>query len=109
MAVGEHFKHRDGAKSAQRQLAGLMRKQCGVVGVRQLHAIGYSRREVAGMLASGELWRPYRGVYADTRSPITPRGHLFAALLAVTPGSFLSHRTAAALYGCASCRPAAPS
>jgi hypothetical protein len=51
------------------------------------------------MLASGELWRPYRGVYADTRSPMTPRGHLFAALLAVAPGAFLSHRTAAALYG----------
>ena len=51
------------------------------------------------MVASGQLWRVQRGVYADTRSPMTPRGHLFASVLTVAPDSFLSHRTAAALHG----------
>ncbi len=51
------------------------------------------------MVAAGALWRPHRGVYADARARIAPRGHLFAALLTVTPGAFLSHRTAAAIYG----------
>ena len=48
-----------------------------------------------------ELWRVRRGVYADARSPMTPRGHLFAASLsfAPEPPPFFSHRTAAALLG----------
>jgi hypothetical protein len=37
-----------------------MRKLCGVVEVGQLYAIGYSSREVAGMVAVGELCRPTR-------------------------------------------------
>ena len=53
------------------------------------------------MLTSGQLWRVHRGVYADARSPMTPRGHLFAAALSFPPEAhaFFSHRTAAALLG----------
>lgn len=53
------------------------------------------------MLASNQLWRMHRGVYADARSPMTSRGHLFAAVLSFPPGAhaFFSHRTAAALLG----------
>ncbi len=53
------------------------------------------------MVVSGGLWRVRRGVYADARSPMTPRGHLFAATLTFTPTRhpFFSHRTAAALLG----------
>jgi hypothetical protein len=52
-------------------------------------------------VSSYQLWRVHRGVYADTRSPMTPRGHLFAALLSFAPEAhaFFSHRTAAALLG----------
>ena len=53
------------------------------------------------MVTSGQLWRVRRGVYADARSPMTRRGHLFAAVLSFPPGAhaFFSHRTAAALLG----------
>jgi hypothetical protein len=53
------------------------------------------------MLSSNQLWRVHRGVYADARSPMTPRSHLFAAALSFPPDAqaFFSHRTAAALLG----------
>jgi hypothetical protein len=78
-----------------------MRDQAGVASLNQLRGLGYTDKEIRGMVASGELWRVHRGVYADTRSPMTPRGHLFAALLSFVPEShpFFSHRTATALYG----------
>jgi Protein of unknown function (DUF559) len=78
-----------------------MRSQSGVAGLRQLRALGLTKADVAGMVNRRELWRVRRGVYADTRSPMTPRGHLLAASLAFTPDAhaFFSHRTAAALLG----------
>ena len=82
-------------------LGRLMRGQAGVVAFGQLRGLGYSDKAIRGMVARRELWRVHRSVYADTRSPMTPRGHLFAALLSFTPEAhaFLSHRTAAALLG----------
>ena len=78
-----------------------MRSQSGVVGLPQLGTLGFTQAAVAGMAARRELWHVRRGVYADTRSPMTPRGHLFAAALSFAPDAhaFLSHRTAAALLG----------
>jgi hypothetical protein len=99
MAIGGSFRTRGEAKSSQRRLAQVMRSQSGVIGLAQSRALGITKAEVVGMVSRRELWRVHRGVYADTRSPMTSRGHLFAALLAVTPGSFLSHHTAAALLG----------
>ena len=101
MAVAGNFRTRGEAESSQLRLARLMRTQSGVVGLRQLRALGITKAEVAGMVGRRELWHVHRGVYADTRSPMTPRGHLFAALLSFAPESdpFFSHRTAAALYG----------
>jgi hypothetical protein len=78
-----------------------MRHQAGMAAVSQLRGLSYTRKEIRGMLTSGQLWRVHRGVYADARSPITPRGHLFAAALIFPPEAhaFFSHRTAAALLG----------
>jgi hypothetical protein len=78
-----------------------MRSQSGVAGLGQLRALGFTKAEVGGMVRRRELWRVRRGVYADTRSPMTPRGHLFAAYLSFAPEThpFFSHRTAAALLG----------
>jgi Protein of unknown function (DUF559) len=78
-----------------------MRSQSGVVRLRQLRALGFSDDDVVGMVTSAQLWRVRRGVYADARSPMTPRGHLFAATLSFAPKArpFFSHRTAAALLG----------
>jgi hypothetical protein len=100
VAVGGNFRTRGEAKRSQ-LLAQLMRSQSGVIGLEQLRALGVTKAEVAGMVGRRELWHVRRGVYADTRSPMTPRGHLFAALLSFTPDAhaFFSHRTAAALLG----------
>jgi hypothetical protein len=78
-----------------------MRSQCGVVGLRQLRALGFTKDDVVGMVGRRELWRVRRGVYADARSPMTPRSHLFAATLSFAPRThpFFSHRIAAALLG----------
>src|ERR1700734_2363008 len=101
MAVAGNFRRRGDAESSQLRLARLMRSQSGVAGLGQLHALGFTKEDVAGMVGRRELWRVRRGVYADARSPMTPRGHLFAAALSFTPEAhaFFSHRTAAALLG----------
>jgi hypothetical protein len=82
-------------------LGRLMRHQAGVAALRQLRGLGYTEKEIRWMVGSGQLWRVHRGVYADARSPMTPRGHLFAAALSFAPEAqpFFSHRSAAALLG----------
>ncbi|MBO0767517.1 MAG: DUF559 domain-containing protein [Solirubrobacterales bacterium] len=64
----------------------------------QLLTIGFSERQIGHLVAHGNLKRQYHGVYVDGHSPVSPRGQLRAALLAV-PGAFLSHRTGAAVRG----------
>jgi hypothetical protein len=95
-----------GRNSAQAQpravaLGRLMRRQAGVAALNQLRGLGYTDRQIRRMVLSAQLWRVRRGVYADARSPMTRRGHLFAAALTFTPDAhaFFSHRTAAALLG----------
>jgi hypothetical protein len=80
-------------------MARLCRRQSGAIGVDQLLELGFTRKEVSRLVSGGAFTRRHRGVLLDARAPIPPRGHLIAALLAVTPGAFLSHRTAAALHG----------
>jgi hypothetical protein len=106
MVEAGKVKDRHGRKSSQAPpravaLGRLMRRQAGVAGLNQLRGVGYTDREIHQMVASGQLWRVRRGVYADARSPMTARGHLFAALLTFNPDAhaFFSHRTAAALLG----------
>jgi hypothetical protein len=101
MAIAGNFRSGGDAKSSQLRLARIMRSQSGVVGLRQLRALGFTKDNVVGMVDRRELWRVHRGVYADTRSPMTPRGHLFAVSLSLAPEAhaFFSHRTAAALHG----------
>src|ERR1700684_4430050 len=86
-----------GRESRGVTMARLMRSQAWVIGLRQLQALGYSADEVAGFVVRGALWRVHRGVYADTRAPMAPRGHLVAAVLAVTPGAVPSRAPGAFL------------
>lgn len=83
----------------ERALAAACRRQDGAVGIGQLLALGFSKDEVTRLLAGGAFIRRHRGVLLDARTPIPKRGHLIAALLALGPTSFFSHRTAAALHG----------
>ena len=74
-------------------------KQFGVISIDQLLALGLSRRAVQRRADRGLFHRIHRGVYAVGHTRIVPRGHLHAALLATGPDAFLSHRTAAAVFG----------
>lgn len=65
----------------------------------QLRALGFSNGEIRGMIARGELVPLHRGVFIFNRRSIAGRGRLFGALLAAGPTGFLSHRTAAGVYG----------
>ena len=80
-------------------MARVCRRQDGALGITQLHALGFSAQEVDRLVDGGAFVRRHRGVLLDARAPATPRGQLFAALLAFGAGAFLSHRTAAALHG----------
>ncbi len=65
----------------------------------QLHALGVSDEEIKRWIRYGWLHRLHRGVYAVGHRLIVDHGHLVAALLAVGPEAFLSHRSAAAVWG----------
>jgi very-short-patch-repair endonuclease/predicted transcriptional regulator of viral defense system len=84
-----------GAFDAVRQLA---ERQHGAITTEQLAACGLSRRQVQRAEERGQLRRVHRGVYLLGSIPL-PLTAEAAALLACGPGSVLSHRSAAVLYG----------
>jgi very-short-patch-repair endonuclease len=77
----------------------LAEAQHGVVGRRQLLAGGMSVDRVRSWRESGRLVDRRRGVYTMGHRLLTREGEWMAAVLACTPGSVLSHRSAAALWG----------
>jgi very-short-patch-repair endonuclease len=74
-------------------------RQWGNVTRRQLLAVGFSVREVDGMLARGLLHPRHRGVYAFGAPSPAPEAKWAAALLSAGEGSALSRTGAAAFYG----------
>jgi Protein of unknown function (DUF559) len=74
-------------------------RQDGVISRSQLGRIGLTDRQIGNLVAWGYLLALHRGVYAVGHRRLTPRAHLRAALLATGPTAFLSHRTAAAVWG----------
>lgn len=99
MSEGE-WPHSD-AEHPRREaaLARLAGRQLGVVSRAQLDALGFTRGQVARRVAQGRLHRLFHQVYAVGHRRITDRAHLLAALLSLGPSAFLSHRTAAAVWG----------
>lgn len=79
------------------RLARLAARQERVVSIWQLDELGFTRREVEGLVKRGYLHRVHRGVYAVGHPKLDRRGWLFAALLSAGDGSFLSPRTAAGI------------
>jgi hypothetical protein len=73
--------------------------QNGVVALRQLEGLGYSRRAVQQRERIGRLHRVHQGVYSLTPRAVTERGTFMAAVLACGPHAVLSHRSAAYLWG----------
>jgi very-short-patch-repair endonuclease len=85
--------------SREREIVDLARRQQGLLTHAQLTSLGVGRRTIKRWLASGRLGAVHRDIYAFGPRPLTKRGKWLAAVLAMGPGAFLSHRSAAALWG----------
>ncbi|HWD84656.1 MAG TPA: hypothetical protein VG321_02815 [Solirubrobacteraceae bacterium] len=73
--------------------------QQNLVTIEQLGGLGFSRKEVRGLVERRYLHRIHRGVYAVGTGRLTRRGWLFAAQLACGETSFFTHRTGAGIKG----------
>ena len=82
----------------RRLLARLATRQSGVVGRKQLVALGFERNEIDQRGSTQRLIRVHQGVYAVGHADLSDRARCIAALLAVGDGATLSHRTALALW-----------
>lgn len=72
--------------------------QHGVVAGRQLRALGFTQKAIEHRVRVGRLHRIHRGVYAVGRRALSREGLWMAAVLACGKSSFLTHRSAGALY-----------
>lgn len=80
-------------------LAELGRRQHGVVSIRQLEGLGFSRDAVTHATRVGRLHRLYGGVYSVGHTDLSHQGQCLAAILTCGPGAVLSHFSAAWLLG----------
>jgi len=85
--------------ASSRKAWALARAQHGVLARRQLLGLGYTSDAIKHRLGTGRLHSVARGVYAVGRAELSQEGGWMAALLACGEGAYLSHRSAAALYG----------
>jgi len=80
-------------------IAKLAARQHGVVCRRQLLELGLVESKIESRRRRGALVPVHRGVYAVGHDGLTVEGRWMAAVLACGPGSALSHRSAAQLWG----------
>jgi Transcriptional regulator, AbiEi antitoxin/Protein of unknown function (DUF559) len=80
------------------RIAELARRQGGVVGRRQLEALGLSASAIDRRVRAGRLHLLHRGVYAVGHRLIGALGRRWAAVLACGDGAVLSHGDAAAAW-----------
>jgi very-short-patch-repair endonuclease len=92
--------HRDQALSS---LAGAQRT---MVSLEQLLSLGYGRRTIAHWANRGRLQPVFHGVYSIVSGELPPMGREQAALLAVGERAFLSHWSAALVWGLRKASPA---
>ncbi len=81
------------------QVGRLARKQYGLVSREQLELLGFTRHAIDWRLGSGLLEPVFRGVYRLRGCAVTWEQQALAAVLRAGPGSALSHRSAARLFG----------
>ncbi len=80
-------------------VASLAAAQRTIVTHEQLLGIGLTRRVIAHWVAVGRLHVVFRGVYSVVSGQLPALGREQAAMLACGAGVFLSHRSAASLWG----------
>jgi putative AbiEi antitoxin of type IV toxin-antitoxin system len=85
-----------GPERVEREVVALAERQSGVIGYRQLRALGLSASWIKKRVAWGWLIPVLHGVYAVGHRPRLLRGWHHAALLAAGPRSALSNRSAGA-------------
>ena len=90
---------RQSTQSREFALARRAGRQFGAVSREQLLALGFTAKEVSGMVQRGLLHPLYAGVCAVGHTRIVGHARLIGALLSCGTASFLSHRTAAAVHG----------
>lgn len=73
-----------------RSLTRALRENDSVITRGGLVRLGFSRDEILGLIAHGELRRMHRSVYVDGRARVTDRAYLRAALLAFGGRAWLS-------------------
>jgi hypothetical protein len=83
----------------QSRAADVAFRQWGNITRRQLLGLGFSSREIDGMVERGLLHRRHRGVYAFGALSRAPESRWAAALLAAGEGSALGRTAAASYYG----------
>lgn len=79
-------------------MAGLARRQHGVVARRQLREVGFSDRAIDRRLERSQLHEVFRGVFVFGPRRIGRNGRWMAAVLASGDGAVLSHRSAARFW-----------
>jgi hypothetical protein len=82
-----------------RRVAWVASEQHGVVSTGQLAACGLGSQAITSRVRAGRLHRVHRGVYAVGCDPRTLEARFMAAVLACPGPAFLSHFSAAALWG----------
>lgn len=80
-------------------VAQLARRQFGVVSRSQLIELGLTAEQIKWRREWGRLHRVHHNVYAVGHTALVDHAHLIAGLLSAGPTAFLSHRTAAAVWG----------
>ena len=70
-----------------------------MITLEQLERLGLVGEAIVKRAARGRLYRIHQTVYALTPRVMTQRGRFMAAVLACGPDAFLSHRSAAYLWG----------
>jgi len=86
------------ARTAEELIARLAARQHGLVTRAQLLRAGLSSRQVERCVAAARLRPVHRGVYQVGPLPL-PRAREMAAVLACGANAYLSHRSAAAVWG----------
>jgi len=70
-------------------------RQGGVISHEQLLALGVTPAAIKHQVASGRLYRYFRGVYAVGHMAVSARGRLLGALMSYGPEAVISHRSCA--------------
>jgi very-short-patch-repair endonuclease len=92
--------------SPEQVIARLAGAQRTIVGHDQLEAAGIQRHAISYRVKSGSLHVVFRGVYSVVSGPLPPLALELAALIACAEKSFISHRSAAYVWGLLEAPPA---